>query len=153
MLDGLQAVGPVDRGGDAGVEGLDGRQEVAGVDVLGAERLAVLEVVPDEVLGEGPVGAVGAHRRLPHVAMGVDHARHDDAVGGVDLDRALGHRQAGADRLDPLADDEHVGVLQDRLAVVHGEDGAVPEDLRPTVVVVGDAVVRGRAHGYLRHRR
>ena len=75
VLDGLQVVRPVDGRGHAGVEGLDGRQPVAGGDVLGAELLAVLEVVPDEVLGERPVGAVAAHRGLPHVPVGVDHAR------------------------------------------------------------------------------
>ena len=38
-----------------------------------AGSLAVLEVVPDEVLGQRPVGAVAAHRGLPHVPVGVDH--------------------------------------------------------------------------------
>ena len=75
VVDGVQVVRPVDRRGDAGVERLDGRQPVAGGDVLRAELLAVLEVVPDEVLGQRPVGAVAAHRRLPHVPVGVDHAR------------------------------------------------------------------------------
>ena len=40
----------------------------------------MLEVVPDEVLGQRPVGAVAAHRGLPHVPVGVDHAGHDDAA-------------------------------------------------------------------------
>ena len=88
VVDGLQAVRPVDAGGDAGVDRLGGGEQVAGVDVLGAEVLAVLEVVPDEVLGERPVGAVAAHGGLPHVPVGVDHARHHDAAGRVDLDRA-----------------------------------------------------------------
>ena len=96
VVDGLQVVRPVDGRGDAGVEGLDGRQPVAGGDVLRAELLAVLEVVPDEVLGERPVRAVAAHRRLPHVPVGVDHAGHHDAAGGVDLLRAVGHVEARA---------------------------------------------------------
>ena len=96
VLGGLQPVRPVDGRGHTGVERLDRREQVAGVDVLRAERLAVLEVVPDEVLREGPVGAVAAHRGLPHVPVGVDHARHDDAAGGVDLGGALGHRQVRA---------------------------------------------------------
>ena len=96
VVDGLQAVRPVDGGGDAGLERLPGGQQVAGVDVLGPERLAVLEVVPDEVLGQRPVGAVAAHRGLPHVPVGVDHARHHDAAGRVDLPRALGHVEGRA---------------------------------------------------------
>ena len=127
---GVQVVRPVDRRGDAGVERLDGRQPVAGGDVLGAELLAVLEVVPDEVLGERPVGAVAAHRGLPHVPVGVDHPGHDDAAAGVDLLRALGHVQAGADGGDPVVDDQDVGVGQDRAGVVHGQHRAAAQHHR-----------------------
>ena len=45
-------------------------EQVAGVDVLGAERLAVLEVVPDEVLGQRPVGAVRRASRSATCAGG-----------------------------------------------------------------------------------
>ena len=55
-------------------------EQVAGVHVLGPEHLAVLEVVPDEVLGQRPVRAVAAHRGLPHVPVRVDHARQHDAA-------------------------------------------------------------------------
>ena len=58
----------------------------------------MLEVVPDEVLGERPVGAVAAHRGLPHVPVGVDHPGHHDAAGGVDLLGALGHVEPRARR-------------------------------------------------------
>ena len=95
MVDALQVVRPVDRRRHPGVQGLDRGQPVARGDVLGAELLAVLEVVPDEVLGQRPVGAVAAHRGLPHVPVGVDHAGHHDAAAGVDLLGALGHVQAG----------------------------------------------------------
>ena len=123
VVDRLQAVRPVDGGGHAGLDRLERRQQVARVDVLRAEDLAPLEVVEDEVLGERPVGAVAAHRRLPHVAVGVDHARHDDPAGGVDLRRALRHLEPGADRRDLLADDEHVGIPEDVVRVVHGQHG------------------------------
>ena len=101
VLGGPQAVRPVDAGGHAGVDRLDGGEQVARVVVLGAEDLAPLQVVVDEVLGERPVGAVAAHRRLPHVPVRVDHAGHDDAASRVDLRGALGHRKARADRGDP----------------------------------------------------
>ena len=57
------------------------RQQVARVHVLGPEGLAVRQVVEDEVLRQRPVGAVAAHRGLPHVPVRVDHAGHHDAAG------------------------------------------------------------------------
>ena len=107
--------------------------QVAGVDVLGTEQPAVLEVVPDEVLGERPVGAVRPHRRLPHVPVRVDHAGHHDAAGGVDLERAVGRGQAGADLGDPVVDDEHVAARHHRVRVVHGQHGPVAEQHGSTV--------------------
>ncbi len=132
VVDGVQVVRPVDRGRDAGVEGLDGRQPVAGGDVLRPELLPVLEVVPDEVLGERPVGAVAAHGGLPHVAVRVDHAGHHDAAPGVDLGGALGDLQPLADRGDAVVQDQDVGVPQDRRGAVHRQDRAAAEHQRAT---------------------
>ena len=95
VLGRLQPVRPVHRGRHPGVDRLDGRQQVPGVDVLRAELLAPVQVVPDEVLGQGPVGPVRPHGGLPHVPVRVDHARHDDAAGRVDLRGAVGHLQVG----------------------------------------------------------
>ena len=132
VLSGPQAVRPVDTGGHAGVDRLDGRQQVARVVVLWAEDLAPLQVVVDEVLGEGPVGAVAAHGCLPHVPVGIDHAGHDDAAGRVDLRGAIGNRKAGANRRDRLSGDEYIGVFKDRVRVVHREHGRVAEHNRLT---------------------
>src|SRR4051794_41942396 len=77
-------------------------------DVLGPELLAVLEVVPDEVLGQRPVGAVPTHGRLPHVAVRVGHAPGHDAPAGADLLGALGHGQTGAETPGPVVHGEHV---------------------------------------------
>lgn len=131
VVHGLQAVRPVDDGGHARVEGLHRGEPVAGVDVLGAELPAVFQVVPDEVLGEGPVGAVAAHRGLPHVAVRVDHARHHDAARGVDLHRPVGDRQSRTDRRDPVVHDEHVGVREDLALTVDGQHGPAPQDDGP----------------------
>jgi hypothetical protein len=98
------------------------------VHVLRAEDLAPLEVVPDEVLRQRPVGAVAAHRRLPHVAMGVDHAGHHDAVRRVDLDGAIRHGEARADGGNSVADDQHVVAGEHAVGGVDGEDGAAPQD-------------------------
>jgi hypothetical protein len=130
---------PVEGRGDAGVHRLQGAEQVARVDVLGAEHLAVLQVVEDEVLAERPVAAVAAQRRLPHVAVGVDHARHQDAAGSVDLDRALGHLQAGSDAGDRVVDDEDVGVLEHAVRLDGDHDGVAEHDgpARREVVGVG----------------
>jgi hypothetical protein len=127
VVDGLQVVRPVDRRGDARVERLDGCQPVAGGDVLRPELLPVLEVVPDEVLGQRPVGAVTAHGGLPHVPVRVDHPRHHDAATGVDLLRALRHVELRTDRLDAVVDDQDVGVGQDRRGRIHRQDGAAAQ--------------------------
>ena len=131
VVDRLEPVRPVDGRRHAGVERLDRRQEVARVDVLRAEDLAPLQVEEDEVLAQRPVGAVAAQRRLPHVPVRVDHPRHDDAVGRVDLERALGRLEAGTDRGDPVAVDQDVRVAQDLVRVVHRQHGAPSQNHRP----------------------
>ena len=130
VVDRLQVVRPVDRRRHTGVERLDRGQLVARGDVLRAEELAVVEVVPDEVLREGPVCAVAADRGLPHVPVGVDHAGHHDAAGRVDLGRAVRDVERRADGRDPLAFDEDVRVAKHGPGWGHGQHGAVPEDDR-----------------------
>jgi hypothetical protein len=127
VVDGVQVVRPVDGRGDTGVQRLDRRQPVARRDVLGAELLAVLEVVPDEVLGQRPVGAVPAHRGLPHVPVRVDHARHDDPAPRVDLAGAFRDVQFRSDGGDAVVDDQDVGVGQDRPAGVQRQHRAAPQ--------------------------
>jgi hypothetical protein len=113
-------VRPVDARGDAGVDRLGGGEQVAGAHVPRPEVLTRLQVVPDEVLGERPVGAVAAHRGLPHVPVGVDHARHHDPVPGVDLDGALRHLHVDPDGGDPVVDHEDVGAREHAVGVVDG---------------------------------
>src|SRR5690606_35276702 len=93
----------------------------------GPELHAVLQVVPDEVLREGPVRTIGTHGGLPHVAMRVDHARHHDAAGGVDLVGAVRHGEACADLGDLAVDDEDVALRQDRVGIVHRQHDPVAE--------------------------
>ena len=62
--------------------------------------------------------------------VGVDHPRHHDAAGRVDLAGALGYVEVLADRLDPVADDQDVAGLVDRVGVVHRQDGASAQDDR-----------------------
>jgi hypothetical protein len=62
------------------------------------------------------------------MTMGIDHARHDDAAPGIDLEGRLRSRQARSDVGNGVADDENIRVPEDRVAVVQREDDAVPED-------------------------
>ncbi len=128
---GLQAVRPVDARGHARVDGLQRGEQVAGVHVLGAEVAARLQVVPDEVLRQRPVGAVAAHRGLPHVAVGVDHARQDDAARGVDLPGPVGDCHARPDLGDAVAGDEDVRAGQHPVSGVDRQHGTAPQDYRP----------------------
>ena len=80
----VEVVRPVEQRRDAAVERLERADQVAGVGVLGAVELAHRAVQAREVVRERPVGADVAEERLPGVAVRVDQARHDDAVGRVD---------------------------------------------------------------------
>ena len=131
VVDGVQVVRPVDGRGHAGVERLDGREPVARRDVLGPELLAVLEVVPDEVLGERPVGAVAAHRGLPHVPVGVDHPGHHDAAAGVDLLRCPRAPRAAAPTAAMRSPTTSTSASVSTVAgVVHGQHRAAAEHHR-----------------------
>ena len=121
-----QRVRPVERRRDARVDRLECAEQVARVDVLGAEDLPVLQVVEDEVLAERPVAAVATKGGLPHVAVGVDHAGHQDAGARVDLDGAFRHRQVLAHRGDGVAGDQHVTV-EEHARRVDGDHDAVAE--------------------------
>ena len=134
VLDSLQAMRPIDRRRHAGVERFDRRQQIAGEDVLRTEDFAPLQVVPDEVLGQGPVCAVAAHDRLPHMAVRIDHARHDDSAAGVNFRCRVGDAQVRTDLGDALALHQDVRVAQDAVPVVHGQHGAVAQDNGPAAL-------------------
>ena len=80
-----------------------------------------------------------------HGLQTTDHAGHENAAGRVDLRRALGHLEPGADGGDPVAGDEEVGAVQDVMSVVHRQHGRVAEHDRPSRRQVGG----GRANTWL----
>ena len=84
VLERGDVVAPVDQGGDAGVDLGERAHQVGEVVVLGlvARREVAVHVL--EIVRRQPFGADAAQRRLPGVHVGVDEARHDDLVGGVD---------------------------------------------------------------------
>src|SRR5947209_12440242 len=111
VIDGLQAVRPVDRCGDASVYGLNGRQEVAGINIFGTENLAPVQVVELEVVREGPVGAEPTERCLPHMTVRVNHARHENAAARVDLHRAIRRIDLPPDFSNAVVNDEDIAAL------------------------------------------
>ena len=84
VLQRRDVVAPVDECGDAGIDLGQRTHQIGDVVVLGlvARRQVGMDVL--EIIGRQPFGADAAQRRLPGVHVGVDEARHDDLVGGVD---------------------------------------------------------------------
>src|SRR6266702_1151280 len=111
VFDGLQAVRPVNRCGNAGVYGLHRRQEVAGINIFGTEDLAPVQVVELEVVSEGPVGAEPTEGCLPHMAVRVNHTWHENTPAGVDLHRAIRHSELPPDFSDAVVNDEDITTL------------------------------------------
>jgi hypothetical protein len=61
------------------------------------------------------------------VPVRIDHSRHEDAAGRIDLGSSLGHCQVRSHRGDALATDQDVGAVKDMVGIVHGQDSGVPE--------------------------
>ena len=85
MLGAARRMAGVDDGGDAGIERGDRRQLGAEIHVeraiVRAQRLGDDVDIGEEIVD---IGHHAAHDAEPHMMVGVDEARHDDAAGGVD---------------------------------------------------------------------
>ncbi len=110
-------LGPVHHGGDPGLERPEEPDERGRVQVVGPER-------GGRRPGRGVAHA--AEQRPPGVPVGVDEARHDDRVGGVD--------HLGVAGPDPLADlghtapvDQDVALAEVRRPVAEREHAAPSE--------------------------
>src|SRR2546421_1040701 len=127
VFDRLQAMRPVDRCGDASVYGLNRGQEIAGINILRTEDLAPVQVVELEIVREGPVGTEPTECCLPHVAVRVNPARHENAVGRVDLYRAIRYDELSSNSRDAVVDDEGIAALDHPKRWVDGQHGGVTE--------------------------
>ena len=76
----------IEHRGAAGLQHLQGTGGCGGVGVLGV-AVHVGEDDPRQPDVERQVGCRAPVERLPRVGMGVDHARHDEAIGGIDHSR------------------------------------------------------------------
>jgi hypothetical protein len=126
VVRGVVDVGPVDQGGDAGVEALQRTGQVGVVDVLGPVDRGVVVQYAGEVVVQGRVGRAPADRGLPGVPVGVDEARDHDEAGSVD-DLGIGAdlRLHGG---DPVVLDEDVAARQVADVRVHGHDDPATDE-------------------------
>src|SRR5437764_4241341 len=121
----LQAMRPVNRGGNSGVYGLNRRQEVAGINIFGTANLAPVEVVELEVVGEGPVSAEPTERCLPHMTVRVNHTWHENTPAGVDLQRAIRRSELPPDFSNAVVNDQDITALDHAKRGVNGQHGGV----------------------------
>ena len=149
VLGGLQAVRPVDGRRHPGVEGLDRGQQVARVDVLAAGTSCRARGSTRRSTGSGSsrrrsraspsATCAGACRSFP--ASRCRRRRRSRSVPS-------GTCEAGPDGLDPLADDEDVGVAEHGPGRVHGQDGAAA-GTRSGGPPRAPSVAAGLGHGVL----
>src|SRR6266702_2237136 len=125
VINRLQAMRPVNRCGDSGIYSLNRRQEVASINIFRTENLAPVQVVELEVVREGPVGTEPTECCLPHVAVRVNHAWHENAVGRVDLHRALRYGELPSNCSDAVVDHEDIAALDHSKRWVNGQHSGV----------------------------
>ena len=123
-------VRPVEHAGDAAVDRAERADQVRRIDVvgdhLGAER-ALHDVA---VVVERAVRQHVAQEALPHVAVGIDEARHHDAVFRVDHLRVR-RADVRPHRRDLLAFDQNVGLLEIADRAVERQHAAALDQDRP----------------------
>ena len=128
MLGASRRMAGVDDGGDAGVERGDRRQLGAQIHVeraiMRAQRLGDDVDIGEEIVD---IGHHAPHHAEPHMMMGVDQARHDDAAGGVDDFGVVGH-EIRPDGDDAVALDEDVADREIGNFLIHRDDGAALEE-------------------------
>ena len=110
-LERRDVVAPVDQRGDAGIDLRQRADQVGDVIVLGVVARGQVAVHVLEVVGGQPLRADAAQRGLPGMHMGVDEARHDDLVGGVDGFVRRGS-QVAADGLDAIAVEQQLSAFE-----------------------------------------
>ena len=127
VLPRLQVMLPGVERGDTGVDGLGEAKTGRGVGIVRGVIGAVGEDDVVEVRAEVAVAGTAAEHRPPHVPVGVDEARQDDAVRPVDHLRAVSGEPA-ADSGDPVALDADVAVADGPECLVHRQDAGTADE-------------------------
>ena len=140
VVDGLQAVRPVDAGGDAGVDGLGRGEEVPGVDVLAGGSAC-------RTRGSTRRSTGSRVQSAPYPRMAVCHmCRWVSIMPGITMPSEAsistvpsGTVEPRPDRGDPVVDGEHIGIREHLLRVVEHQHGAAAQHHRAPRSVVGHA--------------
>lgn len=128
----LQAVRPVNRRCNTSVEAFDCGQEISGINVLRTENLAPVQIIELEIVRERPVSTEPTKCGLPHVAMGVNHPRHEDTIRCVDLYCAIRHDELSSHSRNAVGYNEDIASLYHPKRRVNGQHRGVAEHHRTT---------------------
>ena len=123
-------VRPVEHAGHAGVDRAERADVVGGIDIVGRHLGAERALHDVAVVLQRAVRQHVAQEALPHVPVGIDEARHDDAVRGIDHLRVR-RADVRLHRRDFLAFDQHVGLLEVADGAVEREHAAALDQDRP----------------------
>src|SRR5690242_10945701 len=121
-------MGPIEDGGDAGIDGTQRANQVPGIHVLRA--VDGREDVQDErqvahIALKRIVYADVAQDAFPQVAVCIHKARHDDHVRGIN-DFGIVRREVWPDRRDFRSFDQHIGAPEVAERAIQGNNTAVP---------------------------
>src|SRR5579884_278122 len=111
ICNGLQAMRPVHGRRDSCIDGLNGGKEIPGKDVLGPEDLAPVQIIELEIVCERPVSPKSAQGRLPHMAVCVNHTRHENTIACIDLYCIIRSSELVPDSCNAIGDNEDIAAL------------------------------------------
>src|SRR5205814_1873866 len=98
---------------------------VSGINILSSENLAPVYVVEHEIVCEGPIGTKPTESCLPHVAVCINHARHENTARSVDLHRALWYDKLPTNLSDMIVNDKNIAALDHSKRGINGQHGGV----------------------------
>ena len=130
VLRGVVDVRPVQHRGDAGVDGAERAEQVGGIDIIGRHLRAERPLHDVAVVFERAVRQHVAQITLPHVAVGIDEARHHDRLGGIDH-VCVGCSDVRLHRGNPAALDQDIGLLEVADRAIEAEHATALDQDRP----------------------
>src|SRR5206468_3202362 len=105
-------------------------QEVSCINIFSTEDFAPVYIVEHEIVCESPVGPEPTEGCLPHMAMCINHAWHENTSGGVDLHRALRNDELPPNCSHAAVGDEDIAALDHSKRGVNGQHSGVTKHHR-----------------------
>jgi hypothetical protein len=121
-------VAPVDQGGRAVVDLVQGSHKIGDVDILGPEQRGEAAMHRLHVFGDCPVCCKSSQPGLPGMQMAVDQARQQQHSRSIDRFRFIGGN-ARRHRDNAILLDKDVAVWQISDRCVHAQDGRALDQL------------------------